>query len=54
MASTLKNGPATDFIVFPPFDELPAVPSQPQGSLWNFFDKNGKKDELGSNLVSHP
>jgi hypothetical protein len=42
-----------DYIVFPPFNELPAVPAQPQGCLWNFFDKDGKKDELGSKLVSH-
>lgn len=33
---------------FPPFEELPAVCGQPQGSLWGFFDKGAEKDELGS------
>ncbi|OJJ32595.1 hypothetical protein ASPWEDRAFT_42611 [Aspergillus wentii DTO 134E9] len=34
--------------IFPPFDELPLVPGQPQGCLWGFLDRNGNKDELGS------
>lgn len=33
---------------FPAFDDLPSVPGQPQGCLWGFFDKDGNKDELGS------
>lgn len=33
---------------FPAFDELPKVDGEPQGSIWGFFDKNGKKDEIGS------
>lgn len=33
---------------FPAFDELPKVEGEPQGCLWGFFDKDGKKDELGS------
>lgn len=32
--------------IFPAFDDLPPVPGQPQGCLWGFFDKDGKKDEL--------
>lgn len=36
---------------FPPFEELPAVYGQPQGSLWGFFDKGNEKDELGSKLL---
>ncbi|CAI0646356.1 unnamed protein product [Colletotrichum noveboracense] len=38
---------------FPAFDELPVVPGAPQGCLWGFYDRNGKKDELGSlNLLT--
>jgi kynurenine formamidase len=38
---------------FPPFDQLPRVTGQPQGCLWGFFDKDGKKDELGTlNLLT--
>lgn len=38
---------------FPTFDQLPKVDGQPQGSLWGFFDKDGKKDELGTlNLLT--
>lgn len=33
---------------FPDFDELPEVPGQPKGCLWGFFDRDGKKDQLGS------
>lgn len=36
---------------FPDFDQLPSVPGQPQGSLWGFFDRGGKKDELGSEFL---
>lgn len=37
---------------FPSFDDAPAVPGMQQGCLWGFFDKDGKKDELGS--ISSP
>ena len=33
---------------FPAFDDLPKVKDMPQGSIWGFFDKNGEKDEVGS------
>jgi hypothetical protein len=33
---------------FPAFDDIPKVEGMPQGSLWGFFDKDGKKDEVGS------
>lgn len=33
---------------FPKFEELPKVEGEPQGCLWGFFDKDGKKDEIGS------
>jgi hypothetical protein len=36
---------------FPDFDDLPSVPGQPQGCLWGFFDRDDKKDELGSKQI---
>jgi hypothetical protein len=33
---------------FPAFDEVPKVDGEPQSCLWGFFDKHGKKDEVGS------
>jgi hypothetical protein len=35
---------------FPEFDDLRVVEGQPQGCLWGFFDKDGNKDQLGSEL----
>jgi hypothetical protein len=32
---------------FPAFDDLPKVKDMPQGSIWGFYDKDGKKDEVG-------
>jgi hypothetical protein len=32
---------------FPAFDDLPKVDGMPQGSIWGFYDKDGKKDEAG-------
>lgn len=32
---------------FPAFDDLPKIEGMPQGSIWGFYDKNGKKDEVG-------
>lgn len=39
---------------FPPFDQLPKVAGQPQGSLWGFFPQsNGEKDQIGTlNLLT--
>lgn len=37
----------------PDFDDLPKVPDMPQGCAWGIFDKDGKKDLLGTlNLVT--
>jgi hypothetical protein len=33
---------------FPDFDAMPPVDGMPQGCAWGFFDKDGKKDEIGS------
>lgn len=33
---------------FPAFDDLPKIEGMPQGNTWGFFDKDGKKDEVGS------
>ena len=33
---------------FPAFDDLPKVDGEPQGCIWGIFDKDGKKDEIGS------
>ena len=39
---------------FPAFDELPKIEGMPQGSIWGFYDKNGKKDEVGCMLSLIP
>ncbi|KAI5861698.1 hypothetical protein GGS23DRAFT_126779 [Durotheca rogersii] len=37
----------------PDFDDLPKVPDMPQGCAWGLFDKDGKKDLLGTlNLLT--
>jgi hypothetical protein len=36
---------------FPAFDDLPKVDGMPQGNIWGFYDKGGKKDEVGGNLL---
>ncbi|KAK8117573.1 uncharacterized protein PG998_005854 [Apiospora kogelbergensis] len=39
--------------VFPKFEDLPPVPNAPQGCLWGFYDRDGRKDEIGSiNLLT--
>lgn len=40
---------ATPDYHFPELDNLPAVNGQPQGCLWGFYDREGKKDEAGGN-----
>lgn len=32
----------------PDFDDLPKVENMPQGYVWGLFDKDGKKDLLGT------
>ncbi len=37
----------------PDYDDLPAVKGMPQGCAWGIFDKDGKKDNLGTiNLIT--
>lgn len=37
----------------PDFDHLPKVEGMPQGCAWGLFDKDGKKDLLGTlNLLT--
>lgn len=37
----------------PKFDDLPPVKGMPQGCAWGVFDKDGKKDVLGTlNLLT--
>lgn len=37
----------------PDFDDLPKVEGMPQGTAWGVFDKDGKKDALGTlNLLT--
>lgn len=37
----------------PDFDDLPKVEGMPQGCAWGIFDKDGKKDVLGTlNLLT--
>lgn len=45
--STMTGGLVGFEYNFPAFDELPKVEGMPQGSIWGFYDKNGKKDEIG-------
>jgi hypothetical protein len=52
VAQTL-TGPITgNEYIFPAFDDLPKIDGMPQGNIWGFYDKTGKKDEAGGK--SHP
>ena len=43
----------TDYKNVPDFDSLPKVKDMPQGCAWGIFDKDGKKDHLGTlNYIS--
>jgi hypothetical protein len=48
VAPSIAGGAASTEYKFPAFDDLPKVEGMPQGNLWGFFDKDGKKDEVGS------
>lgn len=37
-----------DITKVPDFDDLPEVKGMPQGCAWGLFDKDGKKDLLGT------
>lgn len=42
-----------DVTAVPDFDDLPTVAGMPQGCAWGVFDKDGKKDLLGTlNLLT--
>jgi len=42
-----------DYSNIPDYDDLPAVKGMPQGCAWGIFDKDGKKDNLGTiNLIT--
>ncbi|KAH9877862.1 hypothetical protein J1614_003079 [Plenodomus biglobosus] len=47
-AQSAIGGVAGNEYNFPAFDNLPKVEGMPQGNIWGFFDKDGKKDEVGS------
>jgi hypothetical protein len=47
VAQSLTGGLAGNEYNFPAFDDLPKVDGMPQGSIWGFYDKDGKKDEVG-------
>lgn len=38
----------SDDFEFPSFDDLSQAEGRPSGSLWGFFDRDGKKDQIGS------
>jgi hypothetical protein len=42
-----------DYKNLPDFDSLPKIKDMPQGCAWGVFDKDGKKDVLGTiNLLT--
>jgi hypothetical protein len=47
VAQNLTGAVAGNEYTFPAFDDLPKVDGMPQGSIWGFYDKAGKKDEIG-------
>ncbi|KAF2088570.1 hypothetical protein K490DRAFT_39791 [Saccharata proteae CBS 121410] len=50
IASQITGYPAHNF---PHFDKLPKVEGQPQGCAWGYFDREGRKDEVGTlNLLT--
>lgn len=50
VAQTLIGGHTEH--VFPAFDDLPKRGGVPDGSIWGFYDKYGKKDEIGCTSFS--
>jgi hypothetical protein len=51
-AQSISGGAVGNEYQFPAFDELPKVDGMPQGSIWGFYDKDGKKDEAGGTIVA--
>lgn len=50
VAQNITGGTVGNEYNFPAFDDLPKVDGMPQGSIWGFYDKDGKKDEAGGML----
>jgi hypothetical protein len=47
VGQSVTGGAVGNEYTFPAFDDLPKVKDMPQGSIWGFYDKDGKKDEVG-------
>jgi hypothetical protein len=54
VAQNITGGVVGNEYTFPAFDDLPKVKDMPQGSIWGFYDKDGKKDEVGGMLHVYP
>ena len=55
MIITYYTMASNDYTNLPDFDNLPPVPGMPKGCAWGLFDKDGKKDHLGTlNLLTPP
>jgi hypothetical protein len=54
VAQNITGGVVGNEYTFPAFDDLPKVKDMPQGSIWGFYDKDGKKDEVGGMLHLYP
>lgn len=40
-------------VTLPSYKDIPAVDGMPHGCIWGMFDKDGRKDELGTlNLLT--
>jgi hypothetical protein len=50
---TIKTAMSGSEYTFPAFDDLPKIEGMPQGSIWGFYDKDGKKDEVGGLSTSN-
>ena len=55
ISSTLETSPLTVMkgSDLPDFKDLPPVPGQPDGCAWGLWDRDGKRDNIGSlNLLT--
>lgn len=51
--SSLDNMSEERSYEFPAWDDLPRIEGAPQGCIWGFYDRDGKKDEVGAiNLLT--
>jgi hypothetical protein len=44
---SMTGGAVGNEYEFPALDDLPKIDGMPQGNIWGFYDKDGKKDEAG-------